>query len=150
MLHQDQTDSKQNEDEKRAEDPASSGRSVAEWVTLVVSGLIVAALVGAALVEHFLVDEPPGVRLEIALAVEQTRRAEDLYYVPFTVKNTGSDGAENVTVAFAVQQDDQTVEESTTQIAFLSNSGTAKGELVTVYDPASYDISARISTFETP
>ena len=145
----------QADPESHAEGPAergndASGRSVAEWVTLTVSGLIVAALVGAALVEYFWLDEAPGVRLDVTLAPEQARQGDDLYYIPFTVENTGSDGAENVAITFAVQQGGETVEESTTRIAFLANGGTATGELVTAFDPASYEISARVSTFETP
>lgn len=129
-------------------DPAH--RSVAEWTTLIVSALIVAALIGTALAEHFWVDTTPGVALAVTLEMDQTRRVDNRYYVPFTVKNTGSEGAENVTIAFAVQRGDQTVEESTTQISFISNGGTANGELVTAFDPARYDITARVSTFETP
>ncbi len=139
------------EDDKRArEHQDASHRSAAEWTTLILSGLIVATLIGAAFVEYFWVDEARGVKLEVSLAQEQTRHLDDLYYIPFTGKNTGSDGAENVSIAFAVQDGDRTLEESTIVIDFLSNSGTASGELVTAYDPAAYDITARVSAFETP
>jgi uncharacterized protein (TIGR02588 family) len=131
-------------------DQHAKGRSTAEWTTLAVSLLIVAALIGAALVEQFWFSEPPGVRLEVTLSPEQTRHVDDVYYVPFTVKNIGSDGAENVSVAFTVKDDGQTLQESTIEIAFLANSGSAQGELVTEYDPATHQVDAQISTFETP
>lgn len=131
-------------------DQHETGRSTAEWTTLVVSALIVAALIGAAIVEQLWLSEPPGVRLTVTLSREQTRHVDDAYYVPFTVRNIGSDGAENVAVAFTVTDNGQTLQESTIEIAFLANSGSARGELVTEYDPATYQIDAQVSTFETP
>lgn len=136
--------------ERIRESRQRSHRSLAEWITLAISALIVAALIGAALVEHFWLDEVQGVALDVTLDQGQTRQVDDLYHLPFAVKNAGSEGAENVTIAFAVRDGEQTMEESTIVIDFLSNGGTASGELVTAYDPSAYDISARVSAFETP
>lgn len=71
------------EDDKRArEHQDASHRSAAEWTTLILSGLIVATLIGAAFVEYFWVDEARGVKLEVSLAQEQTRHLDDLYTSP--------------------------------------------------------------------
>lgn len=127
-----------------------SRRNVAEWVTFGVSALIVAALIGAALVEYFLLDESQGVQVEVTVASDQARQVGDVFYVPFTVRNRGSQGAENVKVTFTVLNGELTLEESTTEIAFLANSGTSQGELVTKYDPATHTIEARVSVLATP
>ncbi|MGI8642917.1 MAG: hypothetical protein ACR2LS_02235 [Thermomicrobiales bacterium] len=150
MTAHDQPSSDRHQGQQGRAEHGSRERSLAEWTTLIVSVLIVGTLIGAALVEYFWLDEARGVRLEATLALEQTRRVDDRYYIPFTVTNSGADGAENVNVVFEVQQDGQTVEESTIQIAFMANGGMSQGEMVTAYDPAVYDVSARVSAFETP
>lgn len=65
------------------------------------------------------------------------------------MRNRGSQGAENVKITFTVLEGKRTVEEST-EVAFLTNSGTSQGELVTRYDLAAHTMEARVSTFETP
>ena len=128
----------------------SAGRTIAEWTTLIGSALVVALLVGAALYEHLVHDEPAGVRVVVDLALEQAETRDGMTYVPFIVVNTGAAPAGNVVVLFAIKQGELTVEESTAEIAFLSNSGTAEGEMVTALDLTTHTIEARVATLQIP
>jgi uncharacterized protein (TIGR02588 family) len=140
--------------DEASDDDEQSGendrRSIAEWTTLIVSALFVAALVGAALYEHFAREEPPGVRIAVELALDEADVRGGLTYIPFTVVNTGADPAESVVVLFEIKQGEETVEESTAEIAFLPNSGSADGELVTALDLGTHTIEARVATLLFP
>ena len=130
--------------------PRPHGRNAAEWTTLAVSFVVVAALVGAALFEYYARSEPAGTRVGVELAIDQAQRRGDLYYVPYTVRNAGTAPAEAVVVVFEVRQGEEVVEESTAEIAFLPTSGSADGELVTALDPAAHQITARVATLQRP
>ncbi len=127
-----------------------SPRTAAEWTTFAVSVVIAAALVGVALYEQFVAKEAPGVRVDIELAVGRAERRDGVFYVPFEVANAGARPAENVVVVFEVKQGEETVEESTADVAFLPVRGAVGGELVTRYDPATATIEARVATLQTP
>ncbi len=135
---------------KTADADPSAGRTIAEWTTLIGSVIVIALLVGAALYEHLVHDEPAGVRVAVVLALDQAESRDGLTYVPFTVVNTGAAPAENVVVLFAIKQSEVTVEESTAEIAFLSNSGTAEGEMVTALDLTTHTVEARVATLQIP
>jgi len=125
-------------------------RTTAEWTTLIGSLAVVLALVGAALYEHFGQDEPSGTWLEVEVAPERAVQRGDEFYVPFVVMNRGSKPAEDVAVIFEVMDGETLVEESTIQVPFLPNSGSAEGELVTTHDPATHTIEARPAAILTP
>lgn len=126
------------------------GRSAAEWTTLGVSVVVVAALIGAALYEEFGRSEPAGQRLSVELEVAEAERRGDAYYVPYTVRNEGRAPAESVVVAFEVARGGEVLEESTADIGFLSSRGRAEGELVTALDPAAHELTARIASLQRP
>jgi uncharacterized protein (TIGR02588 family) len=128
----------------------SHGRNVAEWTTLLISFAVVFATVSLALFEHFAREEPPGTWLTVELDLEQVVRRDALYYLPYTVRNDGSDAAEAVGIIFTVRAGATVLEEATTEIPFLANSGTADGVFVTSYDPASHTIEARPSILQIP
>lgn len=125
-------------------------QSMAEKTTLGVSMLVVAALVGAALFEHFGREEPAGTWVTVEVASERAERRGDRFYVPFAVANAGAEPAEEVEVVFEVTRGEEVLEESTTTIAFLPATGSAAGELVTEFDPATHGITARVGTLQGP
>ncbi len=125
-------------------------RTVAEWTTLAVSVAVAAVLVGLALYEQFVDEELPGARVSIALAVEEAEERDGFFYVPFDVANAGAQPAESVVVVFEVRQGEETVEESTADVAFLPINGAVGGELVTRYDPATTTIESRVATLQIP
>ena len=134
----------------RGGDRRPGPRSGAEWTTLAVSAVVVAALVGAALYEEFARAEPGGTRLRVTVAVDSAEEREGAYYVPWTVENDGDEPAEAVTLVFTVKRGEETVEESSVDVPFLPTSGSAEGELVTAFDPATHTIEARVGTLQVP
>jgi len=136
--------------ERSAERPTKPARSAAEWTTLLGSLLVVATLICAALYEHYRRDEPSGTWLDIQVMTQEAIVRGDQFYVPFVVTNRGTKPAEDVVVVFEVLDGESVVEESTIQVPFLANSGSAEGELVTTYDPAAYAIRARSAAMLTP
>ncbi len=143
------TDARDAQQDERP-DQKPEGRTAAEWVTLVVSLVIVVLMIGAALYEHGVEDEPPGVRVAVTLDLAAAEERDGLTHVPWTVENNGQDPAEAVVILFEITAGEETVQESTAEIAFLPNGGTAKGELVTDLDLATHTISAQVVTFQLP
>ncbi|MCC6971629.1 MAG: hypothetical protein IT434_15565 [Phycisphaerales bacterium] len=128
----------------------SRRRTSAEWATLIGSVVVIALLVGVALYEHFGGDEPHGVRIAVDLALDQVDVRDDINYVPFSAVNTGSDPAQDVVIHVEIKKGEETVEESTLEIAFLPNGGSVEGELVTRLDLSLHTIEARVASFQTP
>ena len=145
-------------DEGRAEDDAEAGgraerlapRSVAEWTTLGISAVVVAALVGAALVEVFLRDDPAGARISVEIALEEAETREGETSVPFTVRNDGANAAKEIVVVFEILQGETVVEETTVEFALLASHGVDRGVLVTAQDLKSSTVSARVGAMQTP
>jgi uncharacterized protein (TIGR02588 family) len=145
-------------DRSRQSDPAPAapgtdrprGRTPAEWTTFAVSVLVVLAVVGAALVEQLLIDEPAGTRLSVTVAADRAARRDDRYYVPFTVANDGATPASDVTLVFEVRRGDTLLEESTADVPFLPVRASEDGLLVTAFDPATHEILARVATLHSP
>ncbi len=125
-------------------------RNPAEWTTLGISVVIVAGLIGVAVYEHVARMEPAGTRVSVQVDVAAAEQRDGLFYVPYTVANTGGQPAENVAVVFEVKRGEEIVEESNTEIPFLPNSGSATGELVTALDPAAHAIEARVASLQLP
>ena len=127
-----------------------AGRNPAEWTTFAISLVVTAAVAGVALVEHFLAEEPPGVRVAVTVVVDRAERRDDRYYVPFTVANTGAAPATDVALVFEVRRGEIVLEESTADVPFLPVRGSEAGELVTALDPAIHQIVARVGSFQDP
>jgi uncharacterized protein (TIGR02588 family) len=129
---------------------ARSGRNAAEWVTLAVSIVILAAFLGAALYEHFLLDEPPGAILRVELQLGEAERRGDRFYVPFEVTNSGGEPASDVVLLFEVRQGEEVIEESDATIPFLPSDGVESGEVVLMSDPAEYEVTAQVGNYLAP
>jgi uncharacterized protein (TIGR02588 family) len=132
----------------RKEQP--EGRNAAEWVTLAVSAVIVAAFVALALYEQFERNGPEGALISLEIGVEGAEQRGELYYVPFTVSNDGAAPAEDVTIDFTISSGDQVVQETSVLIPFLAANDSADGELVTAQDPATHTIEGQPSTLIVP
>jgi uncharacterized protein (TIGR02588 family) len=143
----------ESEPETREEAEEAGGppaRNAAEWITLSISFLVVAVLVGAALYEELARDEPPGSWISVELDFDRAVKRDDLFYIPFVARNDGAAPATDVAVVFTVMDGEEMLEESATTIPFLPNSGSVDGQLVTAYDPAAYEIEARPATLLVP
>lgn len=125
-------------------------RSVAEWTTLAISAAVVLALIGAALAEIFLRDDPSGAVVTIEVAVDRAEVRDGQTYIPYEVRNDGADAATDIVAIVEFSQGDQVVEETTVDIALLASHGVVEGEVVTTLDLAAHTVDARISALQLP
>ena len=131
-------------------DESRPGRNAAEWVTLVVSLLILGTFVGAAFYEHFRLEEQPGAVLHVEVYRDQVERRGDRFYLPFNATNTGADPASDVALHFEVLNGEEVIEESDAVIPFLPSDAEEAGEVVLMSDPAQYEVTAQVGNYLTP
>ena len=112
--------------------------------------MVVLLLVGAALVEVFLRDDPAGTWISVEVLAEQAEERGGRTYVPFTVRNDGAEAGKDVTVIFEVSMGETMVEETTVDIALLASHGTHQGELVTTQDLGTHTLTARVGAVQAP
>lgn len=123
-------------------------RSLAEWITLTLSSLLLLAIVGLVLYDWQLTKNlPPAFRIEI---VEPPRLSEGHYYVPFTLRNTGGRIARTVQVIADLHLADGTEESGEQQFDFLSGNERKKGGFVFEHNPQEGDLVIRVASFGLP
>ena len=123
-------------------------RSPAEWITLTVSTLVLAILVGLVLYDWQLSKNiPPAFQVEIT---EATRLTEGRYYVPFTLRNTGGQIARTVQVLAELNLPDGTDEMGEQQFDFLSGKERKKGGFVFDRNPKDGELVVRVASFGLP
>ena len=131
-------------------DESRPGRNAAEWATFVVSLLILAAFVSAALYEHFQLEEQSGAILQVEVHRNQAERRGDRFYLPFNATNTGADPASDVALHFEVLDGEEVIEESDAVIPFLPSDAEETGEVVLMSDPAQYEVTAQVGNYLSP
>ena len=120
-------------------------RSPAEWVTLLVSLLVLAVLVGLIVVR--LVDErDPAAPVATIDGVEEIG---DVHHVEVTVRNDGDDTAADVQIVAELVIGDETTEADQV-LDFLA--GDEEEQVVFVFedDPADGELSVSVSGFSVP
>jgi uncharacterized protein (TIGR02588 family) len=124
-------------------------RTAAEWVSLLISSLLLFALVGTILT---LWTQDSGRPAAFRVEKGQVRQVGQRYYLPFTITNEGDATAANVLVAgrlagLATQTaaDDQ---ETTTTFDFIPAHASAEGVFVYMVDPTEADI--RVASYQPP
>lgn len=123
-------------------------RSPAEWITLVLSTLVLALIVALVLYDWQLSKNiPPAFRVEIT---DSTRLTEGRYYVPFTLHNTGGRIARTVQVIADLHLPDGTDETGEQQFDFLSGNERKKGGFVFEHDPQTGNLVVRVASFGLP
>jgi uncharacterized protein (TIGR02588 family) len=121
------------------------GHSPAEWITLLISGLLIAAVVVA--VGYFEVtsgDLPPTFQAEPQQA--ETRAGSDLFYVPVTVTNTGDEPAQEVRVRVELHTD-ETTDTAVFTLELLAPGASEEGVAVFTQDPSEGEIRAVVESF---
>ena len=127
---------------------SSPGRSLAEWITLTLSTLVLVTLVALVLYDWQLSRNiPPACQVE---STEATRLTEGRYYVPFTLKNTGGRIARTVQVIAELHLPDGNDETGEQQFDFLSGSERKKGGFVFEHNPQTGDLVVRVASFGLP
>lgn len=133
---------------KTNEDAASHerrGHSPAEWITLLVSGLLIVAVVIA--VGYFELtrgDKPPTFLAEPQGT--ETRAESDLFYIPVTVTNTGDEPAEEVRVRVELHTGDST-ETAVFTLELVVAGASEEGVAVFTHDPAAGEVRAVVESF---
>ena len=129
---------------------ASRGRSVAEWVTLSLSVLVVGALVLVALIEESRRYEGDRAALQVTFDTERAVARDESFYVPYTVRNTGSDAISSAEIWIEVYDGERLVESAEITVQFLPLQGTQDGMFVTTHDPATYPPYTRLESLLYP
>jgi uncharacterized protein (TIGR02588 family) len=129
---------------------AGRGRSVAEWVTFSLSVLVVGALVVVALVEESRRQEGDRAALQVTFDTERAAARGESYYVPYTVRNTGSDAISSAEIWIEVYDGELLVESAEVIVQFLPLQGRQDGVFVTTHDPASHVLQSRVESIQFP
>ena len=122
------------------------GRTLAEWVAFGVSCLILAALIGSILLSWASNrNNPPALSVEAG----PVRIAEEQYYVPFIVANTGGEGVEAIQVVAKLQNGEETdrAEMGEQTIDSLSGGDAEQGSFVFSQDPREGDLTLRVASY---
>ena len=112
-------------------------------MTLSFSVLIVGALVAVALVEESRRQEGDGAALQVTFETERSIHEGEIYYVPYTVRNTGSDAISSADVWIDVYDGEQLVESAEITVQSLPLQGKQDGVFVAAHDPASHALRSR-------
>ena len=124
--------------------------SAAERVTLIISFLVVAVLIGVALKEEARIEgsEPAG--LVVTFATDRTFVRDGNYFVPYTVVNRGAQAIDSAQIRFEVLSEDTIVQSDDLAFQFLPLDGVQNGLFVTPNDPATHTFQAHPVTVQFP
>ena len=119
-------------------------RTTAEWVSLVISLILLAAVVGV-VVKLWLSEtqEPARFKIEVSAA----RNDGGQFYLPFVLTNEGDQTAAEVTVEGKIG-DAGNEETSTTTFDFIPGHARQEGVLIFSGDPAAAQL--RVASFQRP
>jgi uncharacterized protein (TIGR02588 family) len=120
------------------------GRTAAEWMTLVGSLVVLAAVVVAIVAQHG--DKGPPAPVAV---VDAVRSVGDAHHVEVTVRNDGDDTAEDVQVLASLEVEGETTDADQV-IDFLA--GDEEEQLVFVFadDPADGELTVGVTGFTVP
>jgi uncharacterized protein (TIGR02588 family) len=124
--------------------------SVAEWVTLSLSVVIVGALIAVALVEESRRDDDVAADLRMTFDIEQTEMRGGNFYVPYTIRNLGSAAISSAEIWIDISFQNEIVDSVEITVQFLPLQGSQEGVFVTQYDPATHAVIGRIESLQFP
>ncbi|MDQ2655551.1 MAG: hypothetical protein M3Z20_21180 [Chloroflexota bacterium] len=124
---------------------ARHGHSPAEWITLLISSLLIAAVVVAVGYFQFTRgDLPPTFQAELQSA--ETRTGSDQFYVPVTVTNIGDEPAQDVRVRVELHAG-ETTETAVFTLEILAPGASEEGVAVFAHDPSQGEVRAVVESF---
>jgi uncharacterized protein (TIGR02588 family) len=129
---------------------AARRKSIAEWVTLSLSVLVVGALIVVALVEESQRHDGSGPALQVTFDTDRATVRGESFYIPYTVVNTGSQAISSAEIWFEVYDGEQIVDSAEINVQFLPLQGKQEGTFVTTQDPASHSVRSRIESLQYP
>jgi len=126
----------------------SKRRSLAEWITLTISTVVLTVIVGLVLYDWQLSKNlPPAFQVEVS---ETARLTAGRYYQPFTLRNTGGQIARTVQVTAALKLPEGIEESGEQQFDFLSGNERKKGGFVFDHNPQDGTLVIRVASFGLP
>ncbi len=137
------SDSGQRKDD--ASNQERRGHSPAEWITLLISGLLIAAVVAA--VGYFELtrgDLPASFQVEPQRA--ETRAGSGQFYLPIVVTNAGDEPAQEVRVRIDVHTGDST-ETAVFTLDLVAAGASEEGVAVFTQNPADGEVRAVVESF---
>lgn len=129
---------------------AARRQSAAEWLTLSLSILVVGALIVVALVEESQRQQEGAAGLQVTFDTERAAKRDESFYVPYTVRNTGSDAISSAEIWIEVSDGERIVESTEINVQFLPLQGKQDGVFVTTRDPATYALRSRVESLQFP
>jgi uncharacterized protein (TIGR02588 family) len=125
-------------------------RSVAEWITLTLSVLVVGSLIVVALIEESRRQQTDGSDFQVTFDIERTVERDDSYYVPYTVVNTGPNAISSAEIWIEVYDGEVLVESAEVNIQFMPLQGKQDGLFVTTHDPSVHRMLSRLESLQFP
>jgi uncharacterized protein (TIGR02588 family) len=129
---------------------AARRKSIAEWVTLSLSVLVVGALIVVALVEESRRQDGDGTSLQLTFDTERAAARGESFYIPYSVANTGSEAISSPEIWIEVYDGERVVESTEISVQFLPLQGKQNGVFVTTQDPASHSLRSRVESLQFP
>jgi uncharacterized protein (TIGR02588 family) len=122
-------------------------KNALEWTVFAVSLLLIAAVVGALVLEaarsH---DTPPVLRIHTGTATE----AAGAWRVPVAITNEGDTTAEGARIEVTLENGGREVERAELTIAFIPRKSKREGWVTFRHDPRCCEVLARATGFENP
>ena len=125
------------------------GRSLAEWVSLGISVLIIAGVVGLVLYQGLTERSEPAV-IEVTPQLDQVRQSGNAYYLPFEITNTGGVTVEEVVVEVELIPARGERERVETTVRFLAGGATHRATAVFRADPKQGTLTATARSLLEP
>jgi len=129
---------------------SARGRSLAEWVTLSLSLLVVGALVSVAVLEEIRPEEEDPAAVQVTFEIDRAVAEGESYFVPYTIRNTGSDAISPAEIWIDVYDGERLVESAEVIVQSLPLEGKRDGVFVTIHDPASHALQSRVESLQFP
>ena len=126
------------------------GRSWPEWVTLLLSLVVIGALIAVALVEESRRDERGEGTVEVTFDKERAVAVGESFYVPYTVRNTGSEAISSAEIWIEVVAAGELIDTAEISVQSLPLRGEQDGIFVTTQDPASVTLRGRLESLQFP
>jgi uncharacterized protein (TIGR02588 family) len=124
--------------------------SVAEWVTVSLSIVLVGALIVVALVEESRRQDEDAANLRMTFDVERTVVQGGNYYVPYTVRNLGSAAITSAEIWIDIYFQDELIDSAEITVQFLPLQGSQDGVFITPHDPATHTVVGRLESLQFP
>lgn len=149
------SDRSKDEDWHTGHDPGDVGKgsndppATAEWVTLVISAVILIGIVGAISWLSFQGRERPPI-IAVEARVEDVREEESGYYLPIVIRNDGDRTVEDAVIRGELNSGDGSPEKAELRVMFLAAGEQVNGTMVFQEDPATGQLTVGVVSYRDP